>query len=224
MSNSNEIRKIGRISNLFNLLFNLLYNQLAWAYDLIAWIVSAGLWKSWVYSVLPYLHGERILEFGFGPGHLQQSASKFGVNIFGIDISWSMAKICKKLLTSANSKSKISLANAQDIPFPSAIFNQIVATFPAPYIFEDRTLDEINRLLLPGGELIIIPTAFTTSKFPIQRFFSWLFNLSTKPESKDAFFKKHFLEPLTQEGFQVTYKELIIKKSKVIIIFAKKLL
>ena len=222
MSNYKEIGKTRWIGNLFNFLFNLLYNQLAWSYDLIAWIVSSGLWKSWVSSVLPYLHGERILEFGFGPGHLQQSASKIGLNILGVDISWSMAKICKNRLVSANFIAKISLANAQDLPFPSAIFDQIVATFPAPYIFEERTLSEINRVLLPQGELIIMPTAFSTTNFPVQRFFSWLFNLSTTSDTKDQFYNNHFLTPLERKGFQVSREEIPVKKSKVIIIFAKK--
>jgi len=212
------------VRKFFKFVFNLLYNQLAWSYDLIAWIVSAGLWKSWVLSTLPFLHGERILEIGYGPGHLQLEAAIQRKNIYGVDISWAMATICKNRLLGSTKIPKISLANALALPFPSSSFDQIVTTFPAPYIFETRTLLEIERVLVPGGEFIMIPSAWSTSKFPIQQFFSWLFNLSARPEYSEQLYRNHFLQPLRKNGFQITQKDLIIKKSKVLIILVKKYL
>ena len=48
-----------------------LYTQMAWTYDLVAAVVSVGMWTSWVRSTLTYLNGPQVLELGHGPGHLQ---------------------------------------------------------------------------------------------------------------------------------------------------------
>jgi len=54
------------------LFFRLLYHQLAFTYDLVAASVSFNRWKDWVMSVVPFIEGNRILEIGHGPGHLQR--------------------------------------------------------------------------------------------------------------------------------------------------------
>ena len=54
------------------LFYNLLYHPFAFTYDLVAWFVSFGKWKDWVFSVVPHLKGTLILELGHGPGHLQR--------------------------------------------------------------------------------------------------------------------------------------------------------
>ena len=58
------------MQTLLRIFFQLLYHPFAWAYDLVAGLVSLGRWKSWVLCGLPLLAG-RVLEIGFGPGHLQ---------------------------------------------------------------------------------------------------------------------------------------------------------
>ena len=41
--------------------FRLLYHELAWSYDLVAWLVSCGQWQNWGRAALPYLVGECVL-------------------------------------------------------------------------------------------------------------------------------------------------------------------
>ena len=53
--------------SLLGWVFDRLYNQLAWSYDLVSWLVSGGLWRQWHSLVLPYLVGPRVLEVS-GPG------------------------------------------------------------------------------------------------------------------------------------------------------------
>lgn len=48
-----------------------LYNELAWAYDPVSWLVSLGQWDVWRKGALDYLTGKRILEIGFGTGELR---------------------------------------------------------------------------------------------------------------------------------------------------------
>ena len=110
------------IRSILDFLFNLLYNQLSWAYDLVAWIVSGGLWQSWVLSVLPYLKGGNILELGYGPGHLQLEGLKSGKKMFGIDLSPSMVKICSRRLKNADFTSNILHGNSLQLPFADQSF------------------------------------------------------------------------------------------------------
>ena len=58
------------IQRFMRFFFHLLYHPFAFTYDLVAATVSFGDWKNWVYSILPFINGTRILELGHGPGHL----------------------------------------------------------------------------------------------------------------------------------------------------------
>jgi ubiquinone/menaquinone biosynthesis C-methylase UbiE len=72
-------------------IYYLLYHQFAWAYDFVASLVSLGQWRDWVRTALPHLNG-RVLELGFGPGHLQVEMQKRGLIPFGVDESRFMAR------------------------------------------------------------------------------------------------------------------------------------
>ncbi len=78
-------------SSFFNHFFKLLYHQFAWSYDWVSGAVSLGNWNSWTRAALPYLQGPRVLELGFGPGHLQVALQKREIWSVGIDESWQMA-------------------------------------------------------------------------------------------------------------------------------------
>ena len=76
------------MKRLLRFFFKLLYHQFAFAYDFVAATVSVGRWQDWVSSILPFLAGTRILEIGFGPGHLQRHLLRRGLTVVGIDESW----------------------------------------------------------------------------------------------------------------------------------------
>ena len=63
------MRLIARFLNFF---FHHLYHGLAFAYDLVAAIVSFGQWNEWTKTIIPYIEGTLLLELGHGPGHLQR--------------------------------------------------------------------------------------------------------------------------------------------------------
>jgi ubiquinone/menaquinone biosynthesis C-methylase UbiE len=155
--------------------YHLLYHTFAWTYDGAAWIVSLGKWNQWIQICLPLVKGPRILELGFGPGHLQENLLERGEKPFGIDESRQMARQAYRRITGVHLRKKTQsndYANfsglirgvAQHLPFPVSSFSSIVATFPAPYIFYPDTLQEVYRVLIPGGKLIILYTAWFTEE------------------------------------------------------------
>ena len=75
--------------------FRLLYNEFAWSYDLVAWLVSRGQWRAWGRTSLSHLRGKRVLELGHGPGHLLVEMAERGFAAVGLDRSSSMGRQAK---------------------------------------------------------------------------------------------------------------------------------
>ncbi len=198
--------------------FRLLYHQLAWTYDLVAWIVSLGRWKSWVYSSLPYLHGPRVLELGPGPGHLQIALAHKCIQVYGMDASSQMVHQAARRLGKVNFPNRLVVGKAPDLPFASSSFDQVVATFPTEYIFLQPTLREVQRLLVPGGSLVIIPLAWITGGGRLNRLAAGLFHLTGQAPAWD----ERILEPFAQAGLDATAHPTRLKDSEVMIILARK--
>lgn len=149
---------ISWVSGLIRFLFNILYHPLAFTYDFVAALVSGGLWKRWVLGTIPLLTGERILELGYGPGHLQKAMRENGLQSFGLDESRQMAAIAGRRLRLAG-KPTILRAHTQKMPFADHSFDCIVSTFPSEYIFDPDTLSECSRVLRTDGKMVVLLTA-----------------------------------------------------------------
>jgi ubiquinone/menaquinone biosynthesis C-methylase UbiE len=87
------------VKSILRLFFRLLYHQFAFTYDLVAAAVSFNHWKDWVLSVVPFIDGDRVLEIGHGPGHLQRVLLSRGLIAVGIDESAQMGHIAKRNLS-----------------------------------------------------------------------------------------------------------------------------
>ena len=173
------------LRKLLSYFFHLLYHELAWAYDLVANIVSLGEWKKWTLNVLPYIEGPSILEIGHGPGHIQKAISDLGYSIFGVDESWHMNLIAKNRLVKNTLKNRknhdtfrLTRALGQQLPFAPNSFSCIVATFPTKYFFKGETCSEISRVLVPGGIVVILPLAWLTGAGIISRIIAFLFRVT----------------------------------------------
>jgi ubiquinone/menaquinone biosynthesis C-methylase UbiE len=166
--------------------YYLLYHQLAWTYDFVAALVSAGHWNDWVRTALPRLHG-RVLEIGYGPGHLQLAMHERGLQHFGLDESRQMARQAGRRLESAGIRPGLVRGLAQALPFRAAAFDALVATFPSEYIFSLEALAEMVRLLAPGGELVIIGSAWPTGGHLWARLAALLLRLTGQGAPMQAF-------------------------------------
>lgn len=133
-----------------------LYHELAWSYDLVAAAVSGGYWPHWITAVLPYLRPGLTLEVGCGTGFLQRALALRGLPHLGLDRSPEMLRLARQKVLASAAELHLVRGDARMLPIPSASCANIVATFPAPYILDPRTLEEIKRVLAPGGQLLIV--------------------------------------------------------------------
>lgn len=180
--------------------FKHLYTTWARLYDAVAWSVSLGAWNNWVLSLLPNLTSELILELGHGPGHLQTAlrTQNTAALVVGFDASQQMGRLAKQRLQKFGFAPALVCGYAQKLPFSSACFAQIVATFPSEYIAHPHTLSEIQRVLLPGGELLLLLAAIPGN--PLLRA---LFYVTGQAPAQTALqhFGEQFCAQLQRAGF-----------------------
>jgi len=203
------------IQRFMRLFFHLLYHSFAFTYDLVAAAVSFGTWKDWVYSILPFIKGTRLLELGHGPGHLQRLLLDRGLVAAAIDESTQMGRIAKRRLGSSH---RLTRGLAQSLPYQSGIFDTIIATFPTEYIFQEETLSEVQRCLSEGGRLIVLPVAF-----PKSGFLKWLYKITGEsPADLTESIKERSLQPFLNAGFHAEVEIVEVKSSRLLIIVAAK--
>jgi ubiquinone/menaquinone biosynthesis C-methylase UbiE len=207
---------------LTNLFFQLLYHQFAWSYDLVAFLVSLGFWNRWVNSITSDLNGHKILELGFGPGHLQKMLLEQGRSVFGIDRSAQMGKMASRRLRNQGLLPNLVNAQTQHIPFASSVFDQVTATFPTQYISEKLTIEEINRVLKSGGDIIILPSAKLHGTSLIHRFIGWLYLITGQTGNQAEITFNQGISRFAQMGYQSERENRLIGNSELTIIKLKK--
>lgn len=132
-----------------------LYSEFAWAYDLVAWLVSGGRWDRWRRLALDYVGAGPVLEIGFGTGELLLALAAQGRQVTGLDLSPAMQRITARKMRRRGLWAPRVRGATQRLPFADAAFAAVISTFPAEYILEAATLQEIHRVLQPGGRLVI---------------------------------------------------------------------
>ena len=134
---------------------NRLYNEFAWIYDLVSWLVSAGHWDGWRKAALAYVSGKRVLEVGFGTGELFLEMATRGWRVCGLDCSPAMHRITARKLRQRALTAPRVRGVTQTLPFADGSFDTLIATFPAEYIVAPETLREAARVLAADGRFVI---------------------------------------------------------------------
>lgn len=225
---SKSYRILAKILKIF---FNLLYHQFAWTYDLVAGLVSLGMWQDWIRTILPFVNRWPALEIGYGPGHLQVALKLSNEQIFGVDASQQMGKLARRRLRRAGYNPFLVTGNAQTLPFSDDSFCCVVSTFPAEFISDPKTVSEIWRILVPGGEFYILPIAWITGNRWIERFAAWIFRFTKQsPEFQErskvgehsAEWTSPWLIPFKKMGFRLEVEHVHLNSSMLMVIHGVK--
>jgi ubiquinone/menaquinone biosynthesis C-methylase UbiE len=158
--------------------FHLLYNQFAWTYDAVSWLVSLGNWRCWQRAAIPYLQGERVLDLAFGTGNLLIDLVEAGYRPCGLDLSPYMLRITRRKLRRRGLAVPLCRGQAQAIPFADGVFDAMVSTFPAGFILYPATLREVARVLRPNGRAVVVAEARLEKHGPLGRFIEWLYAIT----------------------------------------------
>jgi ubiquinone/menaquinone biosynthesis C-methylase UbiE len=163
--------------------FHLLYNQLAFTYDGVAWLVSFGQWQAWGRTALDRVRGPRVLELGHGPGHLLIELGRSGRHQpIGIDLSPHMIAQAQRGIRRAGLSIPQVRCRVEALPFRSGTFDSAVSTFPTEYIANPRTLAEVVRVTNEHGRLIVVLGAQFGQHTPSTCFVDWLYRITGQRE------------------------------------------
>ncbi len=201
-----------------------MFDSIATRYDLLNRVLSGGIDKSWrrkAIDLLKPLQPKQILDIATGTADLAIEAVRLNPeHITGVDISAQMLQVGREKLVKKGLDKLITLqqADSEALPFETGTFDAVTVAFGVRN-FEhlEKGLAEINRVLRPGGMLVVLEFSQPT-KTPVKqayRFYSKhilprVGQLVSKersayeylPESVEAFpYGESFLQILRKTGF-----------------------
>lgn len=208
--------------------FRLLYDELAWSYDLVSWVVSMGQWRSWQRAALPFLPVGRVLEVGHGTGNMLVDLVRGGYRPLGLDLSARMGGLARrKLRRVLGEQSKhIALlrAGVDALPFANGAVPALLSTFPTEYIGRPAAIAEFYRVLAPGGVLVSVPAAQITGPALPDRLADWLFRVTGQAANATAAADpwSPLLARYAAAGFAARIEQVSLPRSVVSVVVAEK--
>jgi demethylmenaquinone methyltransferase / 2-methoxy-6-polyprenyl-1,4-benzoquinol methylase len=140
-----------------------MFNEIAGKYDFLNHFLSFGIdrrWRKRLVKILAKKSPEQILDVATGTGDLAIAISKLNPEkIIGIDIALNMLKIAEEKTSRLGLSGMISFVegDSEHIPFPDGSFDAVTVAFGVRnYENLDRGLQEMRRVLVPGGSMLIL--------------------------------------------------------------------
>ncbi len=201
--------------------FDRFYHEFAWTYDTVAWLVSRGLWYRWTLAALPYLKG-KVLELGCGTGFLQHTlAMQHPGKAVGIDASPHMLALTHARLRKTQAITRLIRARTERLPFASHSFDTVLSTFPSEYIVHPDTLNEIQRVLVPTGQLILVDAAHFTHKGVYEWAIYLAYWLTSQGSVKNTLPTIPYQGVFEQASFTIQHHYETVGASEVMVLVAK---
>jgi ubiquinone/menaquinone biosynthesis C-methylase UbiE len=202
--------------------FRLLYNELAFTYDVVSWVVSLGQWRCWQRTALKHIAppgSGNVLDLAHGTGNLHIDLKDAGYRTVGFDLSRHMGHITTLKLEQRDQKARLVRGYGQSLPFDDNSFASIVCTFPTPFIFEQETIVECYRVLKPGGKLAIVLSGMLTGGLGAN-LIEYIYRI-TGQHSDDPI-NESVLSGFRHEGFDASLVYETCPNSQVLLIVAQK--
>jgi len=116
-------------------------------YDLINTVLTLGFDKSWRGVAINHLSGTSVLDLGSGTGAAFEQLKDYETTAIDPD---------EKMLELNSFKNKV-LGTAENLPFSENSFDNVLCSFVWRNVSDtDKALNEIYRVLRPGGKLVLL--------------------------------------------------------------------
>ncbi len=141
--------------------YALRYAWLTSVYDpVVRWTCRETKFKSDLVRQARLAPGDRVLDLACGTGTLTVMLKKVGpgADITGLDGSEGILDIARRKVAEAGVDVTFTHALSYDMPFEDSTFDRVLSSFFFHHldtIDKIRTLEEVRRVLVPGGELHI---------------------------------------------------------------------
>lgn len=159
-----------------------MFDNIAHRYDFLNRSLSMGIdiiWRKKAIAQLKELKPKNILDVATGTGDFALEAMSLNPErITGVDISVGMLELGKQKIAKKNLSDRIEMVvgDSENLPFEDNTYDAATVAFGVRN-FENlqKGLTEINRVLRPGGKLVVLELS-TPKKFPIKQLFGFYFN------------------------------------------------
>jgi demethylmenaquinone methyltransferase/2-methoxy-6-polyprenyl-1,4-benzoquinol methylase len=154
------------------------FDSVASRYDVMNDLMSMGLhrlWKAYTVAIARLRQGDRVLDIAGGTGDLARAfAKKVGPNgmVVHTDINEAMLRQGRNRLLDEGLVLPTSICDAEALPFPDNSFDVVSVAFGLRNMtHKDRALAEMNRVLRPGGRLLVLE--FSKVAKPLEKAYDW---------------------------------------------------
>lgn len=137
--------------------------------------ITERLERRLILDLIGNVEGQRILDLGCGDGDLAVDLAQRGARVTGIDTSTAMIAAARARAVSAGTEIEFHVAAAQDLPFPPAQFDAVVAVTVLCFVDDPLPVfHEAARVLRPGGRFVIGELGKWNSWAAARRLRGWL--------------------------------------------------
>lgn len=156
-----------------------MFDQISHRYDFLNHFLSLGidkLWRKKAVKILRSFNPNTVLDVATGTADFAIAALDSGAKeIVGIDISEGMLSVGREKVKKYNGRIRLERGDSEHIQFNDQTFDAIIVAFGVRN-FEhlQKGLNEMRRVLKPGGHLIVLEFS-KPSAFPVKQLYNFYF-------------------------------------------------
>ena len=148
-----------------------MFDRIATRYDLLNRLLSFGQdirWRNKLARMLPDRERLKVLDVATGTGDVILSLFEKNRNVFqavGVDMSEKMLEIGRRKMRENHLDNvvELQLGDAAQLPFEDAQFDAVTIAFGIRNVYDvDKALQEMHRVLKPGGRALILEFSLPT--------------------------------------------------------------
>lgn len=158
-----------------------MFDNIAGKYDFLNHFLSAGIDKRWrkkAINTLAKSEPKQILDVATGTGDFAFEAMKLNPDkLIGIDISNGMLEVGREKINARKMEGQMTFlqADSEALPFDDNAFDAVTVSFGVRNFQNlEKGLKEINRVLRPGGKVVILEFS-KPQNFPLKQLYFFYF-------------------------------------------------